>query len=376
MTSHPAWIQVDLEAITSNVRAISAFVGPDVEVMAVVKANGYGHGLEQAAGAALSGGAACLGVANPDEGIRLRQSGVTSPIVILGATLPHAAAAIIEADLSATVSSLPVLLALQSEAEHHNKTARVHLKLETGMGRVGTYLEETIEILQACERNSRIEVEGISTHVGWGLGEQSWEITAQIRAFTGALGTLLGHLQKPPRWVHAANSLVTAAEPSAHFNLIRAGLLTYGISPSQQLPDTHPILEPLNPALSIHARLTQIRTLRTGQPVSYGGTTVVDRETTAAIVPVGYGDGYPRYPLGGGDVLFGDHRCPILGTVCMDQMVIDITGRPADVGDEIILLGASSNKQITASDLAAASGRLSYEMVTGLVARLPFVYTS
>ncbi len=376
MTSHPAWIQVDLEAIASNVRAISEFVGPNVEVMAVVKANGYGHGLGQAARAALSGGAACLGVANPDEGIRLRQTGVTSPIVILGATLPHAAATIVEADLAATVSSLPVLLALRSEADRHNRTARVHLKLETGMGRVGTYLEETVEILKVCEQSSPIEVEGISTHVGWGIGEQSAAITAQIRTFTGALDTLLDHLQDRPRWIHAANSLVTAAEPSAHFNLIRAGLLTFGISPSQQLPDLHPLLKTLKPVLSIHARLTQVRTLRRGQTVSYGGTTVVDRETTAAIVPVGYGDGYPRYPKGGGDVLLGDHRCPILGTVCMDQMVIDITGQPADVGHEVVLLGASGNEQITASDLAAAAGRLSYEMVTGLVARLPYVYTS
>ena len=344
--------------------------------MAVVKANGYGHGLEQASRAALSGGATCLGVANPDEGIRLRQSGITSPIVILGATLPQAAGAIVEADLSATVSSLAGLRALQSEADRHNQTARVHLKLETGMGRVGTYLEETVEILEGCRQSSLIEVEGISTHVGWGLGEQSAAITAQVRTFAGALDTLMSHLPEPPRWIHAANSLVTAAEPSAHFNLIRAGLLTYGISPSQQLPDTHLLLKPLKPALSIHARLTQVRTLRTGQPVSYGGTTVVDRETTAAIVPVGYGDGYPRYPQGGGNVLLGDHRCPILGTVCMDQMVIDITGQTAAVGDEVILLGASDNERISASDLAYASGRLSYEMVTGLVARLPFVYTS
>jgi alanine racemase len=343
--------------------------------MAVIKANAYGHGFFQIAEAATEAGASCLGVAILDEGLRLRDSGVLCPIVVLGASLPEMAEKTVAADLSATVSSLPSIRALQAAARNQGRKAKIHIKLETGMGRVGAYLEEAIGLVNAVGDDPNVAIEGIATHIGWTIGPQAEALSDQIRRFTDSIASLHHHMSVQPRWIHAANSLVTAAEPSGHFDLVRVGLLTYGISPSPDLAVGQSPLSEITPALSIHARLTQIRTLRPGQTVSYGGTKVVTRETIAAIVPVGYGDGYPRYPDGGGYVLHRGKQCPILGTVCMDQMVIDITDRGASLGDEVVLLGKSGDERLTAVDLARACGRISYEILTGLGVRLPYVYT-
>ncbi len=346
-------------------------MGPTVDVMAVVKADAYGHGLVQVARAATEGGAACLGVANVAEGIRLRDADVYGPIVVLGVSLPENASAIVEAGLSQTVSDATTIRALQTEARRRNREVQIHLKLETGMGRVGVYPDEMADLIDAVERSSHIIVEGLSTHVGWGEDCRD-EISSQIRRFTAELATLTERFA-PPRWTHAANSLVTLADPAGHFNLVRVGLLTYGIQPVDDRAWPSP-LDHLVQALSVHARLTQIRMLRAGQTVSYGAIVTVDRDTTAAIVPVGYADGYPRYPGGGGHVLMDEHKCPILGSVCMDQLVIDITGHDASIGQEVCLLGARGSVSITANDLARAAGKIPYEMVTGLGARLPYLY--
>ena len=364
-------MQIDLAAIRHNIEAVSAFVGDNCEVMAVVKANGYGHGLSQAAEAATSGGAAALGVATVDEGVDLRNVGSSTPIVVLGASLPDQAATVLEFELSQTVSSLASIDALADAAAVQDKKARVHLKVDTGMGRVGAYLEEALELLDAIRRHPNVELEGLATHVGWDAGQQD-RIKSQIDTFSAAQETLRPKLTEIPRWTHAANSLVTVTEPKGHFNLVRVGLLTYGIPPS----DSESRRPSLSPALSIHARFTQIRTLRPGQPVSYGGVTVVDRATRAAIIPVGYGDGYPRISQGGGHVLFNGKRCPILGVVCMDQFVVDVTDTDATVGDEVILLGRSGSESITVTELASSTGRIPYEIVAGLTPRLPYTYSA
>ncbi len=370
-----AWVHIDLAALRNNIQAVREFVGSDVDVMAVVKANGYGHGLVQTARAALEGGAACLGVATVEEGLRLREKGIAKPVIVLGAALPEAAEQTVHADLSQTVSSVQAVRALQSAARHLGRQAKVHIKLDTGLGRVGVYPDEVTDILDAVQSGAHIILEGIATHVGWALGLQQEALSTQIRFFAAEMDAIRPKLTSLPRWTHAANSLVTVAEPLGHFNLVRVGLLTYGIPPTTHDVFHCPPLGRLAPVLSIHARLTQIRSLRAGQPVSYGGTQTVTRTTTAAIVPVGYGDGYPRYSEGGGHILLNGERCPILGTVCMDQMIVDITGRPASIGTEVVLIGQSGSATITANDLAHTAGRTPYEMVTGLGARLPFTYS-
>ena len=373
---HAAWIHVNLPAIRDNIRAIASFVGSDVGIMSVVKANAYGHGLIEVGQAAIEAGVSCLGVATVDEGLQLRNSALSIPILVLGASLPEQAAKLAAADLSCTVSSLASAEALRAAAGSQGRTAKIHLKLDTGMGRVGNYLDEAIELANAVGDNDSFEIEGIATHIGWTIGPQSDALSKQIQTFNEHIDILVQYLTKAPRWIHAANSLVTIAKQSGHFNLVRIGLLTYGISPSPRLPAKLPLLSALKPALSIHARLTQIRTLRPGQPVGYGGTHTVEQNTRAGIVPVGYGDGYPRLSSGGGHVLCRGIKCPILGTVCMDQIVVDLTNSNAEIGDEVVLLGESEGERITAIDLANSSGRISYEMVTGLPVRLPYLYTT
>ena len=344
--------------------------------MSVLKANAYGHGLIEVGHAATEAGVSCLGVATVDEGLRLRDTACSIPIVVLGASLPEQAAKMVAANLSCTVSSLASVEALRAAASCQDRIAKIHLKLDTGMGRVGMYLDEAIKLTEVVADYDNLEIEGIATHIGWAIGGQSDALSRQIQTFNKHIDMLRQHLTTAPRWIHAANSLVTLAEQSGHFNLVRIGLLTYGISPSPDLPAKLPLLGDLKPALSIHARLTQIRMLRPGQPVSYGGTHTVERDTRAGIVPVGYGDGYPRFPSGGGHVLCRGTRCPILGTVCMDQIVVDLTKSNAGIGDEVVLLGESEGERITAIDLAKSSGRISYEMVTGLPVRLPYLYTT
>ena len=339
--------------------------------MAVVKANAYGHGLLRAAAAAQSGGASCLGVASVAEGAALREGGIEGPIVVLGAALLEQAEQAVALGLSQTVSSESAIHALASAADRQGRKAHLHLKLETGMGRIGVYPEDAVDLIGIVQNSTHLELEGVSTHIGWG-DDKEGDLTAQVSLFKDVLDDLRARVGIRPRWTHAANSLATTMDRSSHFDLVRVGLLTYGIPPTDsasEFPFDH-----LTPALSIHARLTQVRALRPGQHVSYGGTHIVDRPTDAAIVPVGYGDGYPRTSTGKGSVLFGGQRCPILGVVCMDQFVIDVTGLDAAVGDEVTLLGSSASESITANDLAQTAGRIPYEIVAGLTNRLPCSY--
>lgn len=342
--------------------------------MAVVKARGYGHGLAESVAAAVAGGAACIGVASVPEGLAVRGGGYDGPVLVLGASLPDAAEAGVVAGLSLTVSSVPSVEAIRDASRKVGRTAAVHVKLETGMGRVGAYPDEAARILEAVG-GAGLTLEGLSTHVGWD-DTQSEAAAAQVAAFRDQLADLLPACPVPPRWTHAANSLMTVTRPDAHFNLVRVGLLTYGIPPCKHPAFSTPPLSGLSPALSVHARLTQVRQLRPGQPVSYGGTHTVDTLTAAAIVPVGYADGYPRAPGGGGHVIVDGHPCPILGTVCMDQMVVDVTGRTAAVGDPAVLVGSAGGFSVTVGDLAARTGRTTYEMVTGTATRLPVRYVN
>ncbi len=368
-----AWIHVDLGAIRSNVSCVSEFVGPGVEVMAVIKADAYGHGIIKTAQAAIEGGASCLGVATVYEGLSLREAGIEDPIVILGLTLPEATSAIVDADLSATVSAAESVEALQAAAAAQNTVAKLHLKVDTGMGRIGVAPDGVERLLDLISSGSHLEVEGLSTHIGWDVDQLS-ELQKQVDRIQRTFDQLLSSHPRP-RWVHAANSLVTLSQPAVRYNLVRAGLLTYGIPPCDHPALRAAPLDALTAALSIHARITQVRELEAGQAVSYGGHTVVDRPTRAAIVPVGYGDGYPRFPSPSGSALANGVRCPILGVICMDQMVIDISDADVDIGDEVILLGTDRATSITAADLALLAQRIPYEIVTGLGARLPYRYT-
>jgi len=364
-----AWIRVDLEAIRKNVARIREHVGSGVDIMSVVKANAYGHGLVAAGCAALEGGAACLGVANAHEGLQLRDAGVREPILILGPSLPEVVPSVIAAGISLTVSSPAHVQAAEDAAKRGGAVAKLHVKLESGMGRIGAYAAEARPLTETIRLSPHLELEGLATHVGWDA-EQQDRIHPQIKQFKEEVQSLSANAC---RWTHAANSLVTALAPAGHCNLVRAGLLTYGIAPTTSI--LPPSIDQITPALSIHARITQMRPLKQGQTVSYSGTYVAPKDQRVGLVPVGYGDGYPRFPVESTPyVLLKGQRCRILGVVCMDQFVIELDDRDANIGDEVVLLGASETESISANDLALLAAKIPYEIVTGLSARLPYRY--
>jgi alanine racemase len=367
-TRRSAWIEVDPSAIRDNVQSVRSWLEP-TRYLAVVKANGYGHGLVTAARAAVAGGAEKLGVAILEEGATLRSAGVEAPILILGASLPECAGAIVGSDLAQTVADTGLLDALNDAAGLQGKVARVHLKIDTGMGRVGVPPRNFDALHAHAVALPHICVDGLATHIGW---EDDTSIETQVRSFRDLTEGF------PDRDAHAANSLVAIRSNAARMDWARIGLLTYGVLPqplyeaSIRLPETRD----LRPALSIVARITQLRTADPGQTVSYGGTFTVDRPSRLAILPVGYADGYPRALSNRGHVLIHGHRCPVRGAVCMDQTVVDVTDCPdARPGDPILLVGSDGPHRITINDLARTAGTIPHDILAGLGPRLPRVAT-
>lgn len=360
----PAWIEIDPHAIAHNVRQVRRLVGPGVRVMAVVKANGYGHGLIESARAALKGGASSLGVALLDEALALRQSGIDAPVLVLGCGLPGDAPDLVRHRIAQVVSDLQVTTALDREAVRQGLPALVHAKVDTGMGRVGCPLEQAPAFLRQMGDLSGLSLEGVATHFPQSDPDRVPAVQAQLGRFLG----VLSGLDRPPLR-HAASSAVTLLFPPARLDLVRVGLLAYGIPP---LDGPCPL--DLRPALTLKARVTQVKPVPAGWPVSYGETFVTQRPSRLALVPVGYADGYSRRLSGCGRVLIGGRPCPVLGRVCMDQCVVDATDLPAVcVGDEAVLIGAQGSERITVWDLARAIDGTPHEIVACLGPRLPRV---
>ena len=363
-----AWVEVDRRAISRNVAALNAWLGPSTDVMAVVKANGYGHGLVDAARAALSGGAVCLGVARIDEALSLRSAGVGAPILVLGCGLPEQAEDIVSAGVSQTVSGLEMAAAISAAAVKHGVVGKVHLKIDTGMGRVGTRPEAALDLCHRLLRLDGLDIEGVATHVPWEAPDDLPKIDAQLDRFVVTVDNLHRNGLRP-RWRHAANSVATLRSPRAHLDLVRVGLLAYGILPS----DTAPAF-PLHPALAIRARITQVRALPAGSTISYGATHTVTKPAILALVPVGYADGYPRRLSNRGEVLVRGHRCPVVGAVCMDQIIIDVTAlKDVRVGEDVTLLGRMAGDEIAVDQIVQWTGGIPHEVVSQISTRLPRV---
>ena len=368
-SDRPAWIEVDLSAIANNIAAVKTWVGPHTDVLAVVKANAYGHGLLPAARAALRGGAKILGVALLEEGQALRQEGITAPILVMGNLLPEQAPALIESDLDAMVSNRPVVEALSKAAQVQKKSGHLHLKVDTGMGRVGLFPEDAPDLAKTISDLSGIELTGLATHLAWEQATDFPKAEAQIARFQTCL-TALQNAGIQPRLCHGANSVMTIHLPQSHFNLVRVGLLTYGIPPTGGASHLS-----LTPALTLKARIAQLRTLPAGQPLSYGGTFTLKRNSQIAILPIGYADGYNRRLSNRSTVLVQNHRCPVVGAVCMDQILVDVTEVPrVKLGDEATLLGKTDTDEISVWELVRTQQGIPHEITTQLGSRLPRIY--
>jgi alanine racemase len=366
----PVWALIDLDAIAHNVRTIKAYVGDRVEFMAVVKANAYGHGAEPVARIALQSGASWLAVNRLDEGVALRRAGIPAPILVMGYTPAAGAARAVAFDLRLTVTSMDLAQALSSAASRANKTIPIHLKIDSGMGRWGLLPEEVRDFVLALRQLPGLKLEGAFTHFAVADSADKTYTWRQFTIFSKVLETLADDgIQIAVR--HVANSAATLDLPDLHLDAVRVGIALYGLRPSAEV---EPVL-PLRPALTLKSRVGRVRTLPAGSSISYGRTFITRSPTPAALVPIGYGDGYLRLNSNRGAVLIRGRRAPIRGRVCMDQLVVEISGiEGVEVDDEVVLIGRQGDQVLSAEEVAGWGETINYEVVTQLMPRVPRVY--
>ncbi len=338
--------------------------------MAVVKADAYGHGAVAAARAFLAGGAAVLGVSTVEEGIELRRAKLTAPVVVLGGHFPGEETGVVAHDLAVALWARPAAEALARVAGARGRRARVHLKVDTGMTRLGLDLADVRAFGEFVRDQAALMIEGVFSHFASADAVDTVVARAQVERFLAArsalaevgLGTLAAHL---------ANSAAVLAAPQAHFSLVRPGLMLYGYAPAAHLSARASVV----PAMRLVTAIVQTRRVQTGTPVGYGGAFVTQRPSTIAVLPLGYADGLHRLASNRGAVLVGGRRAPIVGRVCMDHTMIDVTDVPgAAVGDAVVVVGQQGNETIDATELAGWCETISYEVLTSVARRVPRVY--
>jgi len=357
---------VDLSAYAHNIRFVGYNLPPGCGILAVVKANAYGHGMVRIAERALKEGVAMLGVATTEEGIALRKAGIDARILVLAQPLAEALPDVLEHDLRIMISDVAIAQRLGELARRANQVASVHCKVDSGMGRQGFPIDKAVDELMYVTRLSNIDIEGIATHFPSADRPDDPFTLGQIKAFKA----LLRHLNKngvPYEVAHAANSAGIINYPDSAQTMVRAGLMTYGVWPTNTPPDTMP----LRPVLRWETRVILIRELGPGTSIGYGRTYTTERPMRAAILPAGYADGY-KYALGNrGEVLIRGKRCPVRGAVSMDQMVVDVTHvEHVAVGDTATLIGTDGEHTITADELARKAHTIPYDILAGIGPRV------
>jgi alanine racemase len=370
----PTWAEISLPALKHNYLTIKSHLSAGAQLMAVVKANAYGHGAVECARALESIGADWFGVALVEEGIELRQAGIGLPIFCLGGFWRGQAEDVIARDLTAVVFRLDQAEELNERARALGRTANFHLKIDTGMGRIGIQLREVAEFASALQQFDHIKLDGVMTHFADADSVEPAYTEQQIARYNEAVGILRG-LGLDPSWRHLANSAGIHAYPQSHGNLARVGAAMYGLSRDVLSPRLAPF--DLRPVMSLHSRIVMLKTLPAGTSLGYGRAFTTARESLIATLPLGYADGLRRAHSNNGSVLVRGCFAPIVGRVSMDLTIIDVTDVPdVELGDEVILIGEQSGLKISAEDLAERIGTISYEIVTGVSARVPRVFVN
>lgn len=362
----PTWAEISRRAFSSNVRQIKLAQGPGVSVMAVLKADAYGHGAEALAPLAMLNGASLLGVSSLEEGIALRKSGFQDPIFLLGGIYPLDNFAVaLEHDLIPTIASMEAAQHLASVARAAGVRAKAHLKVDTGMGRIGVSPIGAKSILIWLKESKDVELAGVYSHLA--CADSDSDITSEQRRLFESVIEVTHALGFSPVF-HLANSAASLRYPDTRFGMIRPGLALYGVS-EVPLPEG----VDLKPVLSLHSRIVFLKKVPANTPLSYGHTYRTPRDSQIATLPIGYADGIPRSVSNKAHVLVKGRRCPLVGRVTMDHVMVDVTGVPADIGDEVILVGNQAGASISVSEWAEWAGTISYEIFTGLSKRVPRV---
>jgi alanine racemase len=364
----PTVVEVDLARLTANFRAIEVAVAPAV-VMPILKANAYGHGLVAVARHLVALGAASLGVAFLEEAVALREAGVTAPILVMGGIFGDQVPVFLRHGLTLTASSVDKLRHIDDTARGLGVTAKVHLKIDTGMERIGVHYYSAQKLLERAAECRHCTVEGIYSHFANADAADLTSARLQLSRFLEVLTWYDRHgVPTPIR--HMANSGAVLQLRESHLDLVRPGILLYGVYPSAEVAHTIEVL----PALSWKSRVVYFKVVQPGHPVSYGSTWQSDHPVRLVTVPVGYGDGYFRALSNVATVIIRGKRYPVVGRVCMDQIMINLEWDSAYNGDEVVLVGADGDVAITCEDLAEWAGTIPYEVLTNINTRVPRVY--
>lgn len=364
----PTYLEVNLDQLRKNVEAIRAHVAP-ARVMVMVKANAYGHGLDGVA-PFIEPFVDSFGVALPEEGVHLRGLGITKPVLVAGGTLPAQVHAFAEYDLTLSGSSIELLEAAEAVAYSTGKRIKVHLKIDTGMERVGVREYEAEALIEKSIACSHLDIEGIYTHLANSELKDKTYSLVQLERFHEVLNIYERRGLPIPHLRHACNSGGILNLPEAHLDLVRPGILFYGVYPGSEVD--RPV--GVKPALTWRSRVAYSKIVRPGRPVSYGSLWQPERETRIVTIPCGYADGYFRRMTNQAQVIVHGRKYPQVGRICMDQFMVNVEETDARVGDEVVLLGESGPERITAEDLAAWTGTNEYEVLTNISARVPRVY--
>ncbi len=366
---HPNWAEIDLDAVAHNVRELKRIIG-NADLLAVVKANAYGHGAVMVATTALENGAKWLGVARVDEGVQLRRAAITNPILLIGYASPSEAESIVEHRLTPTVNTKQLALAISAVSSSHNVVTPVHIKVDTGLTRYGLLPDEIVDFAKALKTLPNLRLEGLYTHFATSDERDKSFVHRQLEVYQETLKRLNDEgIDIEIR--HAANSGAALDVPEARMDIVRCGITLYGLYPSDFVSRE----ARLRPVLSLKSQVARVSQVPPGTTVSYGRTYETKSVTRLALVPVGYADGLSRALSNRGNVLIRGKRAPIVGRVCMDQCVVNVDEIPdVCVGDEVVIIGRQGSEEITADEVAKQLGTINYEITCNISARVPRIY--
>ena len=360
------WLEIDQSAILNNVRRLRSLVNARVRLMAVIKANAYGHGAVATARSALAGGADTLGVASLAEALELRAAGIGAPVMVLGYVPPDAVQQTIAQQLTLTLFDAALAQACEREAHKTGKRLKAHIKLDSGLGRMGTLVADALVFHESLAGLHALQLEGCYTHFALADEDEAWT-REQLKCFLAAVAAMRTRGARFPL-LHSANSPAMLTLPASHLDMVRPGIVLYGLSPS----DSVPIPPGFRPALTWKTLVAQLKTLPAGHSTGYGRTWVADAPTHIAILPVGYSHGFRRLPHEPRTVLLHGQVAPVIGRISMEKTAIDVSSIPdVAVGDEVVLLGRQGEADISAETLARRFDTNNYEVITGISARLP-----